>query len=65
MADHLLANQFSNLSVDFFCSEWFMTLEIVSCFEKRVNTGFLKAQHIKELLELSVSLSWKTKIICT
>lgn len=63
MADHLLANQFSNLSVDFFCSEWLMTLEILSCFEKQ-NTGFLKAQHIKESLELSVSLSWKTKIIC-
>lgn len=59
MADHLLANKFSNLSVGFFSSEWFRTLEIVNCFKNLVSTSFLKAQNIKELLELSVSLSWK------
>lgn len=64
MADHLLANKFSNLSVGFFCSEWLGTLEIVNCFKNLVSTGFIKAQHMKELLELSVSLSWKKKCIC-
>lgn len=44
MADHLLANKFSNLSVGFFCSEWLGTLEIVNCFKNLVSTGFIKAQ---------------------
>lgn len=65
MADHLLANKFSNLSVGFFCSEWFGTLEIVNCFKNLVSTSFVKAQHMKELLELSVSLSWKKNVFAS
>jgi len=30
MVDHLLANKFSNLSVGFFSSEQFMTLEVIN-----------------------------------